>query len=98
VEVQAAAPSVNTENSSVAAARNGGSGKQLGSGSGLGSATSGKRAGGGLGTASGGGRESSYLINAARAGVEAAAHSEALGDLFEYKLKDAITILKNRSP
>jgi hypothetical protein len=37
------------------------------------------------------------LIDAARAGVEAAARSEGLGDLFEYKLKDAITILKNRS-
>jgi Carboxypeptidase regulatory-like domain len=86
IQVQAGAPGVvNTESSSVAAARNAGSGKQLGSGSGLGSAISGKRAGGGFGTASGSGRESSYLIDAARAGAEAAARSEALGDLFEYK-------------
>lgn len=36
-------------------------------------------------------------MNEARAAAEAAARSQALGDLFEYKLKNPITILKNRS-
>ena len=38
-----------------------------------------------------------YRVDDARATAEAAARSQALGDLFEYKLKDPITILKNRS-
>jgi hypothetical protein len=38
-----------------------------------------------------------YRVDAARAAAEATARSQALGDLFEYKLTSPITILKNRS-
>ncbi len=40
---------------------------------------------------------SSAKIDAARSSIQAAASAQELGDLFEYKLKDPITILKNRS-
>jgi hypothetical protein len=36
-------------------------------------------------------------IDAARSSIQSAANAQELGDLFEYKLKDPITILKNRS-
>jgi hypothetical protein len=96
VEVQAAAPTAHFDTSSLAAARNGGNGRQLGNGSGLGSAKGGNRGDGNLASTPGE-RQGTFLIDAARAGMETAARSEELGDLFEYKLKDPITILKNRS-
>jgi hypothetical protein len=37
------------------------------------------------------------LIETARSGAQAAAFAQELGDLFEYKLKEPISILKNRS-
>jgi hypothetical protein len=37
------------------------------------------------------------LLNAARGGMESAASGADLGDLFEYKLKDRVTIRKNES-
>ncbi|MBV9677587.1 MAG: carboxypeptidase regulatory-like domain-containing protein, partial [Acidobacteriaceae bacterium] len=85
VEVQAAAPAVN--------ALIVGSGKQLGRGSGLGSGQ-GNGYGPGFGSGMGGG---AFKVGADRARTEVAARSQVLGDLFEYKLKDPITILKNRS-
>jgi hypothetical protein len=71
-----------------------GSGRMLGTGAGLG----GSGRGGGTGSGSGGGMGGgAYAIGAARAGAASAAMAQELGDLFEYKLKDPITILKNRS-
>jgi hypothetical protein len=94
VEVTASAGAmVNAESASISgvrASRNAGSGGALGSGVGLGTgsgrggaATVGRGSGGGLG----GGVYS----------VPSAAAARELGDLFEYKLKDPITIAKNRS-
>ena len=48
----------------------------------------------GRGGGTGGG---TFRVDDARARAQSAALSQALGDLFEYKLKDPITILKNRS-
>jgi hypothetical protein len=76
--------------------RSAGTGRTLGRGTSLGSTgvASGSEAGfvGGMGVG-----EGAYHIDEARARAEAAALSQAMGDLFEYKLKDPITILKNRS-
>jgi Carboxypeptidase regulatory-like domain len=99
VEVRAAAPVTQTnsaEVSSTGMARNAGSGRSLGRGVALGSAA--RQPGVGYGSGSGGGMGGGvYRVDEARAAAEAAARSQALGDLFEYKLKDPITILKNRS-
>ena len=76
----------------VRSSRNAGSGEALGSGAGLGSGSgrgSGRGSGGGVGSGSGGGVGAFSLPSAAAA--------RELGDLFEYKLKDPITIAKNRS-
>jgi hypothetical protein len=93
VTVTAPTSQVNTEMSAVA--RNGaaGSGRMLGSGAGLGG---GRGSGGGVGSGSGAG----YAPGAGGGvggGVFRAAQAQELGDLFEYKLKDPITIRKNRS-
>ncbi len=91
VEVTAAAPGLNTSNASVASNR-AASGRMLGSGRGVGS---------------GSGNEE-FLKKAPPAprrfdagglggGVfRVAADAQELGDLFEYKLKDPITVAKNR--
>lgn len=74
-----------------------GSGRTLGRGKSLG-LLSGPGSGNGLGDGSGGGTGGDvFRVDDARARAQAAALSQALGDLFEYKLKDPITILKNRS-
>jgi len=93
VEVQASAGTLNTDTSTLAMARNAGSGRTLGRNTNLGRVAVSGRGGG-----SGGGSVGGMLggVPAGR-GFEAAAMSQALGDLFEYKLKDPITILKNRS-
>jgi hypothetical protein len=96
VEVNASALSLNTERSSMMIARGGpggGSGNALGSGGTLGRAVkslapppvagSGGGFGGGV-----------YRMGG---GVEPVARAQELGDLFEYKLKDPISIPKNRS-
>ncbi len=73
-----------------------GSNGNLGRGSSLGIRTSGS--GDGLGPGSWGGTAGGfYRADAAKSQFQAAADSEALGDLFEYKLKEPITILKGRS-
>ena len=69
-----------------------GGGRALGKGTSLGGRSPGVGYGSGSGGGSGGGV---YRVAAPR--FDAAAQSQALGDLFEYKLKDPITILKNRS-
>ena len=88
VEVSAAAQTANTAMSSVAGGRSLGSGASLGGRRGAG-------AGGGVGAGSGGGFGGGvYRVGANQ---EAAARGQELGDLFEYKLKEPISIQKNRS-
>ena len=88
VTVEAAAPVLQTQSSELMAL----SGRNLGSGASL-----------GLNSRSFA-RTSSHLrrpppasVAAARAQAESAAQAQELGDLFEYKLKEPITIRKNRS-
>ncbi|MGA3026215.1 MAG: carboxypeptidase regulatory-like domain-containing protein, partial [Bryobacteraceae bacterium] len=91
VAVTASAPGVQADTAQVSTSRAAGSGRALGSGAGLGgSARHGAGAGGGFGGGS-------YRIETVRAQAESAALAQELGDLFEYKLKEPITIKKNRS-
>ncbi|MGO9231765.1 MAG: carboxypeptidase regulatory-like domain-containing protein, partial [Bryobacteraceae bacterium] len=98
VTVVAGAPSmVQTESGEVSAnvgnaghGRMLGTGDAIGSGRGLNRAAAGAGHGAGGGSGIGGGSGSGSYISPAATGQE-------LGDLFEYKLKDPITILKNRS-
>jgi hypothetical protein len=97
VDVVANAPNaVNAENAEISpiSGANAGSGSMLGSGGGIGSnrllSKAGAGHGGGIGSGSGGGFGGGTYRAPAATGQE-------LGDLFEYKLKDPITILKNRS-
>lgn len=91
VEVTAATTQMQTSTSSIAGSRGGGSGAALGSGRGLGG---GVRRGFGAGSAGGVGG-GSYAIGATS--IAAAADGQELGDLFEYRLKNAVTIAKNQS-
>jgi hypothetical protein len=70
------------------------SSKSTGSGRGLGGGSYARR--GGVGSGSGGGMGSGSVAEA-RVSQQSAALAQELGDLFEYKLKEPITILKNRS-
>jgi carboxypeptidase family protein len=96
VEVNAEAATLNTESASVASSPAGhaGSGSELGrlrtgTGSGI---------GGGEGGGTGGGVFVSGIgIADARRALSSAAEGSDLGDLFEYKLKDRVTIHKNES-
>ena len=93
VTVDAAAATLQTSTASELAARssrNGGTGRMLGSGAAIGGNTRAGR-GGGVGSGSGGG------VGGGVFRVESAARAQELGDLFEYKLKDPITIQKNQS-
>jgi len=90
VTVTASASTINTETAEVSAR-----GRSLGSGTTLGQAP---RAGRSASPA----RDLPFAVTpasiaAARATAEASAQAEVLGDLFEYKLKEPITIRKNRS-
>ncbi len=85
VTVEAAASNLQTEMSTLSSR-----GRSLGSGGGLGGNRSGKT------------RDLPFSapvasVSAARAQAESAAQAQELGDLFEYKLKEPITIRKNRS-
>ena len=92
VEVSADASTVNAESSSVSGARSG-SGRALGKNSTLGRGTgTGGGVGRGRGVAFGQGEGSGY-----GGGTYTAATSEDLGDLFEYKLKEPISIRKSQS-
>lgn len=86
VTVNAEAPTLRTESSEISSG-----GRNLGSGAGLGGRQ---------------GARKSFVtapppppasVAAARAQAESAAQAQELGDLFEYKLKEPITIRKNRS-
>ena len=98
VEVTASASPLGTSTSSVAmTSRTAGSGRMLGSGRGIGS-------GGGIGSGSGGGVGSGRGAGfgpggggGIEGGVFRVAAAQELGDLFEYRLKDPITIRQNRS-
>jgi hypothetical protein len=95
VSVNGAAPSMQTmQADSLQARTSAGSGRMLGTGAALGGSGRGGGFGSGAGGNFGGG---AYSVGAARARVGSAAMAQDLGDLFEYKLKDPITILKNRS-
>ena len=97
VTVAANAPALQTETAEVSStgSRNAGSGRALGSGAALGSGRQvGAFAGPRTGTGSGGG---SGIGGGIAFGFQPAASGQELGDLFEYKLKDPITIPKNRS-
>jgi hypothetical protein len=86
---------LNTESASLSAtAGHAGSGRELGSGGGVGG-----RVGAGEGGGVGGGAlsDSAGGIAAARRAMTAAAEGSDRGDLFEYKLKDRLTIHKNES-
>ena len=97
--VSAQALQTQTSTASLAAApingRTAGSGGTLGSGAGLGSGRQvglgrvGNGSGGGVGSGHGGGVGGGFF--------QSAAVAQELGDLFEYKLKDPISIPKNRS-
>lgn len=98
VEVTASLPTLETESAEMGSAGGaaGGSGGELGSGRGIRG-----KLGGGYGYGVGGGMPSAApptsSISAARSGMTAAAQGAELGDLFEYKLKDRVTIHKNES-
>ncbi len=91
--VTASPETVNTETSS-GIVRMGGSARTLGTGAALGGTGRGSRLGAGSGGGVGG---AAFSVSAARARAESAAQAQELGDLFEYKLKDLITIPKSRS-
>ncbi|MGA8145850.1 MAG: carboxypeptidase regulatory-like domain-containing protein [Candidatus Acidiferrales bacterium] len=103
VTVVASTPQVNTYSMSMVMASGGnraGSGGHLGSGRGIGSGH-----GAGVGPGSAGGTGGGYVatapaaesVSAARSSMLSAAQGSDLGDLFEYKLKDRVTIHKNES-
>ena len=110
VTVEASAVSVNSESAMVSgsAGNRVGSGNRLGTGRGIGAARN-SGSGAGYGSGTGGaiavnGRNFSDLaavqpgvISEARSSVLSAAQGLDLGDLFEYKLKDRVTIHKNES-
>jgi hypothetical protein len=106
VTVNANAEALNTETSTVGAvAGNVGAGSELGSVAGEGNLaslplrnrnySSGLTLSGGAGM--GGGMPNAGALNVARGAIEAVARGADLGDLFEYKLKDRVTIRKNES-
>jgi hypothetical protein len=95
VEVTASAPvAVQAESSQMSAVSNS---RSVGSGAALGGHRGGvgSGSGGGIGPGVGGGFGGGvYRVGG---GVESAARGQELGDLFEYKLKEPITIQQNRS-
>lgn len=100
VAVTAEASTLDTESASVSGSPTGnvGSGGELGSGRVVGSG-SGNGIGPGVAGGTGGGVFSSggAMIGQARRAMSAAAEGSDLGDLFEYKLKDRVSIHKNES-
>ena len=94
VDVSAAANQVQTMNSAMLTGSNA---KSLGSGAALGGRGRGVGSGSGAGFGPGAGGGVGGGIYRVGGGVEAAARGQELGDLFEYKLKEPISIQKNRS-
>ena len=109
VTVEASAVSVNSESAMVSGSpgNRAGSGNRLGSGRGIGARSSGSGAGYASGTGGAApmnGRNVMGLaalapgaVSEARSSMLSAAQGLDLGDLFEYKLKDRVTIHKNES-
>ncbi len=99
VMVTATAPTVNAESSDtlsgVATGKHAGSGGELGSGRGVGGARGGRGVGYGIGAGTMSGVAGG--IADARRAMSAEAEGSDLGDFFEYKLKDRVTIHKNES-
>ena len=95
VSVNSTATSIQTESAELSSVRSGVGGRMLGRGVSLGGSGVRSRVGSGAGGGVGGGSGSG--VAAARASAESAAMAQELGDLFEYKLKDTISIPKNRS-
>jgi hypothetical protein len=98
VVVTSTASTVNTESASISGEVSGarvGTGRALGSGRGVG----GGRVGSGEGGGTGGGVFSMgpAALSDARRAMAVSAEGTDLGDLFEYKLKDRVTIHKNQS-
>jgi len=95
VDVTASAPRLQAQTAELVQvqSRGAGSGSMLGSGAGLGGRGR-TTALGKIGGASGGGV---YSVSSARERLESAAAAQELGDLFEYQLKEPITIRKDRS-
>lgn len=95
VAITAAAPSIQTANADIASRGTGATGRALGSGAALGRMGRlggvGSGSGGGFGAGAGGG------IGGGSFRPAPVAVAQELGDLFEYKLKDPVTIPKNRS-
>jgi hypothetical protein len=95
--ISVAAPAAQTESGALSMVPGAGSGGSLGSGAQLGGRV-GSGHGAGFGPGAGGGVGGGfYNVDEARARAEAAARARELGDLFEYKLKEPISIPKNRS-
>ncbi|MGC2659159.1 MAG: carboxypeptidase regulatory-like domain-containing protein [Bryobacteraceae bacterium] len=94
VQVTASAPTFSTDGAAIATNGRLGNPRVLGSGNGLGRSADGNGYAAGHGGGQGGG---SYRIGDALRKSNTEALSRELGDLFEYKLKDPITIPKNRS-
>src|ERR1700691_1486113 len=94
VEVMTTAPTVQTANGQMATV---GGARSLGSGAALGGRRAGIGAGSGAGFGPGSGGGFGGGRYDPRADLEAAARGQELGDLFEYKLKEPISIQKNRS-
>jgi hypothetical protein len=100
VEVAAEAATVSTDSAMASGSPRAGSGNRLGSGRGIGGGRgAGVAAGHAWGT--GGGYPSAApapaAVSEARGNMLSAAQGSDLGDLFEYKLKDRVTIHKNES-
>jgi hypothetical protein len=93
VDVSAAPQMAQTANSLLASA----GARSLGTGAALGGRRGGVGSGSGAGFGPGAGGGVGGGIYSARANLEAAARGQELGDLFEYKLKEPISIPKNRS-
>jgi hypothetical protein len=89
VTVEAEVPTIQTESSSATRA----GGRNLGSGAGLG-----RGSGGGVGSGMGSAVVTPvYSVPQARASAQSMSTAQSLGDLFEYKLREPITIRKNQS-
>jgi hypothetical protein len=93
-EVSAAAQQAQTTSSAMSSVAGG---RSLGSGAALGGRRGGVGGGSGAGYGPGAGGGVGGGVYNPRANLEAAARAQELGDLFEYKLKEPISIQKNRS-
>lgn len=98
VEVRSSAVTVDTSTSEmIEVSGTVGSGRQLGGHSGGIYSGVYRRGAGGVGGGSGGGVFNAAVVAEARRGMEASAQGSDLGDFFQYKLKDRVTIHKNES-